>query len=279
MNSRFFKKNRLSIVGLFIVSLVIIGFAVFYFLFYKIRSQATVYLSTVLIKSLNISNVPAYWVPYWVADSINEGDKEISSLGQVNAEVIDKTAYEDRLYGEFVQLVVKVNVTKNKSGVYLYKNKPLKAGLIIELNLNRVDSDAMIISIDQSVPEYKYKKIVFSSVFREIEPWLAEMVKIGSSIKNSKGKVVARLKNKEIRIAEVPIETSSGTVAVSKNRLKRDMYATVEVLTKVKNGYYYFRDIEQIKVNENIYISWPEGELYHHINEILSIEDTGQSSI
>ena len=279
MNKKFFKQNRVTLTGLFIVSLILLGFAVFYFMFFKIRSQATVYLSVVLVKSLNVSNVPAYWVPYWVADSINTGDREISPLGQFSAEVIDKTAYKDRLYGNYVHLVLRTRVTRNRAGIYLYKNKPLKAGSFIELNLPKADSNAMVMSVGESVPVYKYKKIVFRSVFREIEPWMADMLKVGSLIKNSKGQTVARLADKEVRLAEVPAETSSGSIAVSQNRLKRDMFTTVELLAQTVNGDYYFRDVDRIRVNENIYISWSEGELYHHINEIIKIEDTEKDSI
>ena len=84
-------KSGLNIVFLIIGLIILISIVsatVFYF--YRFRKSENSVVSGVLVKNLNYPTGDIYWVPFWVGNSISEGDKEFSPVGFKNAEIVKK---------------------------------------------------------------------------------------------------------------------------------------------------------------------------------------------
>lgn len=124
------KKFRLSI--LIGISLVLVVGALLYFAYYRVRRRVVLYTGVSLVKTINIQT-PYFWVPHWVDTVLTVADKDVNPLGGINAEVTDKESVEAVEYGRYVYLLLKIDATRDRSGVYLFKNKPLAVGNIIQL--------------------------------------------------------------------------------------------------------------------------------------------------
>ncbi len=259
---------------LIVLTLLLLGFAILYFLYYRQRSQAFLYASVTLIRPTNIPiNAAFNWVPYWIANSININDVEKSTLGSLNAIVVDKTAYEGQGYGQYVYLLLKINSVKDRSGVYLYKNKPLVVGSILDLKLSNTQTQAMVTYLGTMPPVYKYKKIILSLKGRSWESWVVDSIKEGSEIKDSKGKTIAKIIDLKSGPAEVRSDSSLGQAKVSYDQTRKDFTIKAEMIVRDDNGIYYFEEFQKVKVAEGLYLTFAQNSLSPQISSIESVTD------
>ena len=201
--------------------------------------------------------------------AITIGDKDINPLGGVNAEVVDKLSVEAIEYGRYVYLLLKIDATRDRSGVYLFKNKPLAVGNIIQLRFPKTTVYAYIQSLDEVSPQPNYKKVQAVTRFKEIEPFMDEWIREGNEVKNNKGETIARVVRKTSSVARREVHTAAGSIVVGTNPIKRDVDVTLELLVKELEGQLYFTDTYKIKPNESVFIPWPSGQLSHYI---ISVE-------
>lgn len=243
--------------------LLLLGFSLLYFLYYRQRSQADMFVSVTLLRSQSItSNVPFNWVPYWIGNSIEAGDTEKSPLGGVNAVVVEKETADGPSYGQYVYLTLKVRAIRDRSGVYLFKNKPISSGGILDLKLTNTQVQGLVMYIGKEPPQYEGKAFRITVKGREMEPWYADNVKVGSVIKNAKGDVIAKIIDKKVNPAEVRSDnTSLGVARVSYDQRKRDLEVVVEITAKKIGEDYYFAEIQKVKPSEALYLPFPEVSL------------------
>lgn len=259
---------------LIVLTLLLIAFAALYFLYYRQRSQAFLYASVTVMRPVNIPiSAPYNWVPYWIANSININDVEKSTLGSLNAIVLDKTAYEGQGYGQYVYLLLKINSVKDRSGVYLYKNKPLVVGAILDLKLSNTQTQAMVTYLGTTPPDYKYKKIILSMKGRSWESWVVDSIKEGNEIKDSKGKTIVKITNVKSGPAEVRSDSSLGQAKVSYDQTRKDFTIKVELVARDDNGTYYFEEGQKVKVAESLYLTFAQNNLSPQISSIDSVLD------
>lgn len=239
--------------------LLLLGFSLLYFLYYRQRSQADIYVSVTLLRSQSIaSNVPFNWVPYWIGNSIKAGDAEKSPLGGVNAVVVEREAADGPSYGQYVYLLLKVRAIRDRSGVYLFKNKPISSGGILDLKLTNTQVQGLVMYIGKEPPRYEEKAFNITLKGREVEPWYAESVKVGSVIRNTKEAVIAKVVTKKVLPAEVRSDAASGVAVVSYDQRKRDLEVVVELIGKKIGESYYFSEIQKVKPGEVLYLPFPE---------------------
>ena len=263
-----FNYKKLKFKGLFIfigLTLLILMLSASYFVYFRFRSNAIVFVSGTLVKNLNYPNTDIYWVPFWQADAITQGDKEYSPTGALNAEILDKESIPGRLNGQQVNLFLSIKAIKDRTGLLLYKNKPLSVGGIIELRLPKTTVNFLITDISKTRPQVKTRKIFLDTYVKELEPWQSGLLMNGSEIKNNKNEVLAKIIDIKIDFARVIGENDYGQTFETVNRLKREVKVKVELSVSEKYGNYYFFGINKISPNQEINFSWNDGEYLHQI--------------
>ncbi len=247
-----------------ILALFLSAFSLFYFLYYRQRNKAQVYISAILTTSRPEQTnygMSYYWIPYWITDAITIGDRDNSPLGGINALVMDKEEYKAWSYGKFINLILKINAVKDRSGVYLYKNKPLLVGNIIELKLPKVQTNALVTYIGSDLPNFPKEKLILKLKQKQIESWIADKIKIGSEIKNNKEETIVKVVDKKESLATpigINYESRSGRLLYSNEADRKDVELTIEILAENINGEYYFQKIRKIKTNESLYLPFNE---------------------
>lgn len=262
------KKYRLNI---FILSIAfILGVIPFYFIYYKLRNKAEIYVST-------FSSPTKGALPYWIADAVEVGDKDISFLGDESAVVIDKESYEGGGHGRYLSLLLKMTVTRDaRRGVYLYRSRPLLVGDWLDLQMTKSRQRGTITYIGTSPPQFEYKKFILTVLGRKVDPEFAENTLVGSTMVNNKGIVLAKVLDKKVTLAEVRVDTDKGQAVVSYDRTKRDIVLTVEVLVKKVSDTYYFLEYMKIKRDEDIDLFLKESSLWGL--RILSIKEVPENT-
>lgn len=248
------KKYLKNLNLLILAVLFLLGFAILYFLYFRARNQAEVYVGVSVTRGANIPISAIYnWVPNWLDESISIGDQEISPLGGLNAVVLDKESYEASFYGKYIYLLLQINAIRDRSGIYLFKNKPLSVGAPIDLKLSKAQISGLVTYVGNEKPKYEYKKLRVKISGLNAEWWVGDAIKVGSVIKNSKGDEIAKAINKRVSQA-------SGSL-ITADRNKRDIEVTVELLTKKIDGNHFFAETQKVKVDENLFLPFPEGSL------------------
>lgn len=264
--------KRYSKLNLFIVFVLLLGGVSFlYFFYYRVRTQVNIYVAVTLLRPPNLpTQAPFNWVPYWIGEGIHIGDRDVTPLGGVTAIVVEKETSEGPAYGQYVYLLLEARVVKDRSGVYLFKNKPLSTGGVIDLKLTTTQLQGLITYVGKEPPKYEYKTITLTVKSREVEPWVADNLKIGSAILNSKGEIIAKVIDRKVTPAEVRVDTAGGSAVVSYDKRKRDLEITVEVSAKKIDSVFYFSEIQKIKTNEYLFLPFEEITLNYPISAILT---------
>lgn len=258
------------VIGIFIL----LAASVIYFLYIRQRTQTPVFVYLSILRQSVVSapvNAPNSWVPYWIDESVSVGDRESNPFGSVSSEIIEKESFEAPFYGRYVYLLVRMKSSRDRSGMLLYKNKPLSAGGIVNLTFSKVQIQGYVFDVSLEKPVRIIKTVRIQVKGRDFEPAVADAIRIGSEIKNSKGEILARVVDKKVTPAEVRVDTASGQAMTSYDQRKRDIEATVDVIVKDINGLYFFMETQKVKVYENIFLPFPEiGNLTLPIMRIVS---------
>ncbi len=261
-------KNRLSSLNILIVAvLVILAASAFYFVYYRFRNQQDVYISVVLVKPPSVigPNIPYnyYWVPYWIGNSIDIGDKEITPLGATDAIVVDKNSYDSFYNGQFVTLILKIRAIKDRSGTLLYKNKPLVSGALMDVKLSKAQISAQVTGIYTNPPEFEYKTLTIVLKGRQVESQIADELKIGDQILDNHGTVIAKVVDKKVTSAQVSLAGGRSNLVYDPDT--KDILVTIEIKAKKIGDSYYYSEVQKVKANEYLYLPFKGTSLYYPI--------------
>ncbi len=257
LNKKYFKFNIIVL-----IIILLFGSALLYFLYYRQRNQEDLYVAATLVRNpTQPANISFNWMPYWVEQSVEVGDKDVTPLGRTNAVVLEKNSYEADFYGKYVYLLLKINAVKDRSGIYLYKNSPLGVGRIIDLKLTKSLVMGLVTYVGIDKPKYQLKKLQVTLIGQSINPWEADNLKIGSTIIDSKGEILVKVIDKKVTMAEVRADTAGGISVVSYDKTKRDLEAIVEIIAKKIDDTYYYAETQKVKVNEWFRIPFKEVSL------------------
>ncbi len=268
MNIKFLRKYKnFNNLNFFIIAvLMLLGFALLYFLYYRQRNQADVYV-TVSVTRLP-SQLQSVIVPYWISESIDKEDKDMNPISGVNAIVVDKSVNDASTYGKYVFLLLKIRAVKDRSGIYLFKNKPLLVGDNIDLKLTKAHIYGLVMTIGDHPPQFQYKKLKIKLKEESVDPWVADSVNLNSKIIDDKNQEIAKIIGKKVDIAKVRVNTASGATVISYDNLKRDIEIDIELQVKIVSNDYYFMDIQRIRVGEKPTFYFPDGILNFNIVKV-----------
>ncbi|MCL4339325.1 hypothetical protein M1271_06570 [Patescibacteria group bacterium] len=258
----------------FILSvLLLLAVSVFYYFYHSQRSGAKVYISALLVPSQSqlYSSNPFAGVPYWVDQAISVGDRELSPFGGVKATVLQKDSYETYNFGRVVELLLSVSAIKDRSGVYLFDNKPLAVGSVINLSLLRVETFGQVIYVGKIKPKPEKTKLVIHLIKKGVEKSIASNIQIGDCIYDNDKNVVAQIIDKHEFPSNI-YNSVSYQQNISYGEEYRDIDVTVEIIVEKEYGTYYFARTQDVKVNEPIYLPFPDMSLSYTVTSLEEVK-------
>lgn len=270
LRSIYKKYSTLNIYIILVLGLIFLSFL--YFFYYRQRNQVEVFVSVMLVNKLpdNPVDQNAYIIPRWIGESIKEGDRDASPLSGINAKVLEKKEYDGWSFGKFVSLLLKTKVIKDKAGTYLFKNKPLLVGSIIDLKLTNTQIQGLVTDINEAFPETKKEKLTVE-LKGEKDAWIADAVKVGSTILGSKGEVEVKIIDKkvsQVTSSGMRYEGSSGKFISTEGMDIKKIEVAVEIITDKIGQDNYYGNLRKIKVNEWLYLPFKEVNLSLPISSV-----------
>lgn len=226
--------------------------------------------------------------PFWLANNLQKGDKEVDSFGRKVAEITDIKAYDIPVQypttennKKSLYLKMKLMAVKDsRKGTYQFKSKQLAIGSPVELRFPKVFLTG-IVTFVRGIPDTRIwedkiveaRLLTISDVFPEtlgVQPWIAEMVNVGDKMKDTRGRVVAEVLDKRVTPAEKIVTTADGRVFVNQDPLKRDVFLTLKLKTFKQNDINYFLDDFKVKVDSDIILSLPQIDLFPRVTKIVN---------
>lgn len=255
-------------VNIFIIAvLFLLGFSLLYFLYFRARNQADVYVGLSVTRGANIPVNAIYnWVPNWLDNAIEVDDREISPLGGLNAVVLDKESYEASFYGKYVYLLLKINAIKDRSGIYLFKNKPLSVGSPVDLKLTKAQISGLVTYVGNEKPKYEYKKLLVKLKGLKEDWWIGDAIKIGSVIKDNKEEEIVRVTSSKV--------SPAGGSLLNIDPNKSDVEVTVELKVKEVDNNYFYAETQKVKVDENLFLPFKEVSLNLPITSVREVAES-----
>lgn len=265
--------KKYSRFNFFILAVItLLAFSFIYFLYYRYRSQADVYATIMLTRPSNmLVNAPYNWVPSWLGNSIEPGDRDVSPIGGTNAIVLEKDSFDFINNGQVVSLLLKVKAVKDRTGVYLFKNKPLSVGMNMIFNFTKTSTSGIVTSIGTELPNYHYNKLSVKAKGRLSESSIFDKIRVGDEIKNSRGDTLAKIVAKNIAPADVRFQVSGISENISYSKSNVDLQLTIDLLSQKIDETFYFPDNQIIKLGEYLFLSFPTITLLNY--QITDIQE------
>ncbi|MCB9813403.1 MAG: hypothetical protein H6772_03275 [Pseudomonadales bacterium] len=261
-----FKFEKVHYFDLVVVFTILIIFSIF---IYNRISRKSIWISA----RISISDSDLWWngepSPYWYINDLSVGMVSYNSFGEEVAKITDLEIYS--LGGPnkraYVDLSLKVSYNK-KSQTYLYNFQPIQKGKPIDLTFGSNNVSGLIESLD-SEPEQRYQKKIRVKM-ENIEDWLASSYQEGMEMKDSKGRVLARIESVRVEDSKLSqIKLVGDRIYLTKDQNK-DVYAVVTVVAiKDIEGFYMTLDGAAIKIGEDVWFHFPEVVSRAKIIEII----------
>lgn len=194
----------------------------------------------------------------WYVEQITPGKKQSSSFGQTLIEVVDIYSYNEPATLKDTYVTLKIRATQNKtSKQYIYNGSPLLIhdvrsfkvqdlliiGEIVDINNSEEDDSRekskFLVSLDlfSQVSNNINSSVV---VLDGIENYIAKSLEKGMQIKDSRGDVIAEIRDMETSLGTRNWVGPNGYVeTVDPNRTK--VKVKVELVAEKINNYYYYR--------------------------------------
>ena len=137
------------------------------------------------------------------------------------------------------------------------RDRPLGVGSPIELHLSNTYIPGIVVSLEGTFDEKETRELVIEGIWLNTFPWSAEAIPIGAEMRDGMGRVVAKILDKQIFLADMVITTDDGRVLVKKNPLKRDVTIKAKILVKKQGENFYFREDQKVKIGENLFFHLP----------------------
>ena len=196
--------------------------------------------------------------PYWIADKIQTGDVQYDNLGQKNFQVLSVKSWGFQAKDVWVTASVKAQY-KPSQKTYTYQYQPLEIGRPIEITINGTNVRGTITAIQGFSDTRKTYDVTvkarvmdsyspYSATTRGVDPWIADALEKGQVMKDTTGKIIAEILDKEVKPAEKTVITSDGRVLLSEDPLKKDVYLTVRLHVTKNNDTYLFLENVPVKI-------------------------------
>jgi hypothetical protein len=212
----------------------------------------------------------------WLAQMFHNGMQEKDGLGKVTAEVLSVYSFDTAPARKVLYLTTKLNSTYNRAtNQYTYKGKPLIIGSLLKINFDGVYVEGMITDVEGFPDVRKQKNLIIDAQLTDeenlkyletsgVSPSLAASIFKAREIKDSTGRVVAKIMDIKTEDAKRLTVDSTGRSGVQTNPLRKDVYLKIEIKAlEIDNKYYMYDDIpiligQKIPLNTTYYSIFPE---------------------
>jgi hypothetical protein len=224
------KVNPFDIFMIVIAISILIGF---FFFFYRKAEYITIQVKVTNQEVLYASMLPKNSY----SRHFTKGDVERDAVGRVITEVIDVESYPITQDHQIVYLTLRVRSTYDtRTQTYSARGKTLMYGTPIRFNLNSVTFDGFVTQVPTTAVSHKEKIMKVQAVSRYMEPSIANAVKVGDTIVNSRNEVLIKITNVRVEPAMQVTTNVSGDLFERKNPYFKDIYVDMEVLVDEFNN-------------------------------------------
>lgn len=173
-----------------------------------------------------------------------------------NVENFDVGAYTRRLY---VDVQLKGSYDKKRK-IYLYNFQALQIGKPIDLTFGKNNVRGLITYINDPKIDYTQKKI--SVMIHKTRPWIADSYTPGMEMKDSLGRVLARIDTVRTTLAQYyEFSDIRGKTILVVDPDFRDITLDLTIATFRSGDTAYFIDRAAIKIGEKIWFQFPNAAI------------------
>lgn len=216
-------------------------------------------------------------VPIFQATGVVIGDNEKESSGKSIAQITGVDIYDTQEptkttnSNKDVFMKAKILVEINpRTREYEYKNKVIKVGAPIEMRLSSVAMKGVVSDIEGSVQNKKKETKILTLRVYEQWPWVGDNLEVGQGELDSNGQKIIEILSKDIKPAEVTIDTSSGQKVFGINPQKVDITIKIKVQAQRVNNELIIRKNERLLAGEPFSFTTNKAEIKNA--SIINIE-------
>ncbi len=253
-----FRPSRINIFDLSVITIVLLVLGTFLWLR---MAQKNEWISLRVM----VTNDEWWWQgnppQFWYADNLRPNQQAYNSFGEkvaeiTNVESFDVGAYTRRLYVD-VQLK---GAYDKKRKIYLYNFQPLQIGKPIDLTFGKNNVRGLITYINDPKIDYTKKKIEVT--LRQVRPWVAGSYLPGMEMKDSLGRVLARIDSAQTTLAQnYDFSDIRGKKILVVDPDYRDVTLQLTIATFRSGDTAYFIDRAAIKIGEKIWFQFPNAAI------------------
>ncbi len=200
--------------------------------------------------------------PFWLSDKIEKGMKELTSDGEISAEILEIQDYERGNEERDLYLIIEVNgyydKTKEK---FVFKNQPLAVGSLVEFDFSEVSFFGWVVDENYNLSRENTEWFEVEVKWEEVDPWQAKVLEKGMVMRGFGEEIIAKLIDFQSENADIVTTDDLGRVYVKNNPLKRDVYLTLKLNVEKFGDEYYFAGHQKLKVGEKLWVYFEEIDL------------------
>lgn len=237
--------------------IILIGICIVGFFLYSRLSKKTEWISIKLM----VAHDEWWWTSsppqYWYTDSLEPGMSTYNSFGEKVAEITDVQSFDNGGYGRraFVDIKVKGFFDKKRQ-LYLFNFQPLQIGKKFEQTFGKNNLSGIVTYIEQDgLPSHD--RIIEVKLYG-IRDWHAEEYKTGLEMKDSQGRVLAKVINVQSELASwYEFSDIRGRKILITDPTSRNLTIRLQIKTFESGGNEHFVDRAVIKIGEEIWFQFP----------------------
>jgi len=210
------------------------------------------------------------------------GDKEVDDLGKTVAEIKGVESYPESETDHVVYLTVKLDTVYNpRNNSYSYGGKKIIFGESLNFFFSKVKVRGLVVDFPgfmdmQNVVE---KDITVKTQLKRNYPnfadtygvpeYLANAVKVGDEVRDSRGRLLAKVLNIEIKPAARTVTTQNGQILQQQDPILKDVFYTLQLHVKHIGGVDYAFDFLPVVVDQRIPLNTKNTYVWPTITEIF----------
>lgn len=224
--------------------IIIIALLLFGIIIYKFLNPEEKWIDLVILDT----NVPIYQLA-----ALHKGDIEKGPTGEKMAEITDLEIYDTPntpISNKDIFISLKILAKINpRSREYEYKNKIIKIGSPSEFKFNSGLANGVIVDMEGAKPRIAETKVLTLILYGQWI-WFADSIKVGSGEIDEKGKKIVEVISKEVKPAEITVDTSTGEKLLKTDPQKVDITLKVNIQAQKINNEFIFRKNKKLLVGE-----------------------------
>lgn len=230
-------RKLLSKIHWFDIAIVLIVFGVllsFFFFFYRKAEYITIRVKVTDQEVMTAMAVPKNSYAW----QFRVGDIERDVVGRVVTEIVDIESFPVSPEHKVLYLTLRVRSTYDtRTETYAARGKTLMYGTPMRFNLNNVTFDGFVTDAPNLIhPDVKEKKYKVRASVHDVDPVLANKIKVGDVVTDSTGKTLVKVMKVTVGPTQQITADDLGNYHVRPNPIFKSVYVDLELTAKEVNG-------------------------------------------